>query len=180
MHFAKVILEHLDLSDNVEARIWETVASLICIYRKQGRLEEALGLHADLFDRFPTPQIRNEQEIRVYGALLQRSSGVLLEAESTYRSVIRAWSALYGSENISTLRAIDGLASVDDMLGLLPEAEADFEQVLEAYKKMLGPNRKEKMRRAFFFFFFSSFFFFIFKYITVRDENHRMWRKCNV
>ena len=144
----KAILERLDPSDDVQARIWETVASLIRIYRIQGRLDEALGLHADLVNRFPTPQMRNEQEIRVYGnlALLQRSSGVLLEAESTYRSVISAWSALYGKENISTLRAIDGLASVHDMLGRLPEAEAAFEQVLDAYRKMLDPLHTENLR----------------------------------
>lgn len=40
---------------------------------------------------FPTPQIRNEQEV------------FRLEAESTYRSVISAWSALYWKENIGTL-----------------------------------------------------------------------------
>ena len=147
-HNCKAILERLDPSDNVQARVWETVASLIRIYRKQGRLEEALGLHADLVTRFPNPQMRNEQEIRVYEnlALLQRSSGVLVEAESTYRNVISAWSALYGKENLSTFRAIDGLASVHDMLGRLPEAEAAFEQVLEACKKMLDPLHHEILR----------------------------------
>ena len=147
-HNCKSILEQVDPSDNVRARMWGTVASLIRIYRIQGRLEEALDLYTDLNNRFSTPPIRDKQVTKVQEtlALLQRSSGMLREAESTYTSVISSWRALCGKESTNTLRAIDGLASVHDMLGRLPEAEAAFEQVLEAYSSMLDPLHTENLR----------------------------------
>ena len=70
---------------------------------------------------------------------------MLRQAETTFTSVVSSWRALCGKESMNTLRAIDGLASVHDMLGRLPEAEAAFEQILEAYSSMLDPLHTENL-----------------------------------